>query len=103
MAPTFERLVREFLSAHPDLRHEWRQVPSWLAGDRLDLIFTPPAPDVPEVWATVREWTIAVGAGPDYHQDFEDFGRGYSDEAIAREAYDHLLALLAAHAYLQRE
>lgn len=76
---TFEELAKAFLAIHPGIQHEWRDVPSWFWGARRDLICAPDQPS--EVFASLLGHQIALGATGDDHEDFEDFGRGLSDEA----------------------
>jgi hypothetical protein len=87
----FESLARAFLAGKPTIRHEWRQVLSIVWGDRTDLICEPGAKH--EVWVTLRNTAIAIGTSDD-HVDFEDFGRGLSDEELAREAFAYFTGLL---------
>jgi hypothetical protein len=96
----FENLARGFLSEHPEVRHEWRQVKSRWAGDRVDLVCGGGAPN--EVFASLTDGQIAVGLTSGVHQDFEDFGRGRPDEDVAREAFDYFVKLLRDHGYLER-
>jgi hypothetical protein len=95
----FERLAREYLAARPDLRHEWRSIPSRWLGDRLDLVVAPRTETSLDVWATLRAGQFAVGAGKDHHEDFEDFGRGVTDAQLAQEAFDYFVTLLHEHGY----
>lgn len=96
----FERLVRAFLSQHPELPHEWRRIESRWWGSRVDLICGVGTPN--EVFATLHGHQIAVGPTKGRHEDFEDFGRGLSDEEVAREAFDRFVEVLAESAYLSR-
>src|SRR5688572_24225536 len=93
---TFERLARDFLAKHASLRHEWRSIHDRFLGDRLDLVFAPASTASPEVWASLSEVQIAVGAGGE-HEDFEPFGRRISDDEVAQEAFAHLTFLLHQH------
>jgi len=95
----FEHLAREFLARHPSLRHEWRDVRSRWQGDRRDLVFQPHTPQSPEVFASLNDGQITVGAGQS-HDDFEDFGRGLSDEQVAQLAFNRLVELLKENAYI---
>ena len=95
----FEVLVREFLEAHPTLRHEWKTQHSWLFGPTREVTILPSSPEVPEVWASESGAQIAVGVG-DEHTDFEDFGRGLTDAQVAQEALNHFAELLHEHGYL---
>ena len=99
-ASAFEVLVREFLEAHPSLRHEWKTQHSWLTGPTHAVTILPPLPDVPEVWASENDVQIAIGVG-DEHTDFEDFGRGLTDAQVAQEALNHFAELLHEHGYLE--
>lgn len=92
----FESLAREMLARNPAIRHEWWPVRDRWWGDRLDLVCNPDAPY--EVWASIREGQIAVGAGED-HDDFEDFRRGLSESALAYEAFGCFVALLRENGY----
>jgi hypothetical protein len=96
----FERLAKEFLTVHPELRHEWRPIASKAFGDRLDLVFPGTGANA-EVWATAYTDQIAVGAGSDGdHNDFQDFGRGETPSQLAREGFNRLKALLRQHGHL---
>ena len=99
LCSAFERLAREFLANHDSLRHEWREVRSVWWGNRRDLVFQPHTAKIPEVFASLNEGQIAVGAGAS-HQDFEDFGRGLSDEQVARQALERTVELLREHGYV---
>jgi hypothetical protein len=46
---------------------------------------------------------LVVGLTKGEHHDFEDFGRDISDEDLAREAFDRLVALLREHGHLDAE
>ena len=54
-----------------------------------------------EVYASLLDWQIAVGVAKGEHEDFEDFGRGLSDEAVAAEAFGHFVALLKKTGHLE--
>ena len=99
LASAFEALARELLEEHPSLRHEWREVDSRWWGGRLDLVFPPPSPEIPEVFASLAPAQIAVGAG-EQHEDFENFGRRLTDEQVARLALERLVELLMEHGYI---
>jgi len=87
----FEALARPYLSKHPSIRHEWREVPSAMWGGRTDLIcYTEGGA---EVFASLTSSQITVGAGDDA-SDFEDFGRGLSEASVAKEAFERFVALL---------
>ena len=90
-------LANAFFVDHPEIAHEWRTVKSWWWGDGVDLVCAPGAAN--EVYASLRGGQIAVGDQAD-HQDFEDFGRGLSDQDLAREAFDDLVELLRRHGHL---
>ncbi len=96
----FESLARRFLSEHPEVRHEWREVKSRWVGDRVDLVCGAGAAN--EVFASLLDGQIAVGLTSGVHQDFEDFGRGRTDEEVAREAFDYFLKLLRDHGHVER-
>lgn len=89
---SFVSLATAYLSRHPGIRHEWREIKGGFGGDYLDLVCDPDSPH--EVWASVREWQITVGVGDGDHHDFENFGRGLSAEAIATEALERFVELL---------
>ena len=88
----FEELALDFLSRHPGIQHEWRDVRSRFWGVRRDLICAPGQPN--EVFASLLGSQIAVGVTAGEHDDFEDFGRGLSDTAIAREAFTRFVEIL---------
>jgi hypothetical protein len=94
----FEDLARTFLAEHPEVRHEWRDVKSRLHGDRIDLICGVDAPN--EVFASLLGYQIALGLTKGEHHDFESFGRGLTDEQVAREAFERFVALLDRHGHL---
>lgn len=87
----FESLARSFLSEHPSIIHEWRPVKSALSGGRTDLICR--AENGAEVFASLTSDQITVGSGAELN-DFEDFGRGMSGEALAKEAFEWFVQLL---------
>ena len=94
----FERLANEFFGRHPEIAHEWRLTRSRLSGF-TSLLCGIDQPN--EVFASLdRGGQIAVGVTNGDHQDFEDWGRDVSDEQVAREAFDHFVALLRAHGHL---
>lgn len=95
----FERLARAFLDEHLHVPREWRNVKAWGVG-RTDLICGAGTRD--EVFASFnRGGQIAVGVtAAGGHEDFDDFGRGRSDEEIAQEAFDHFVDLLVAHGHV---
>lgn len=90
----FESLAREMLARNPAIKHEWRPIKSRWSGNRLDLVCNPES--LNEVWATIGEAQIAVG-DCDGHQDFDDFGRGLPESALAHEAFNYLVSLLRSH------
>jgi hypothetical protein len=85
------------MAANPAIAHEWRKVPSAVAGDRTDLICGGKTPR--EVWVSLRDNSIAVGAGG-RHTDFESFGRKISEGQIANEAFAEFVKLLRDNGYL---
>ena len=89
----FERLARTFLSAHPEVRHEWKERSSWWSGTDQYLVCDPSGPG--EVWASYSPSSVAVGTTGE-HEDFEDFGQ-FSDEQVAQQAFARLRELLQAH------
>ena len=95
----FEQLARAFLSECPEVRAEWRNVKALLSS-RTDLVCGAGTPN--EVFASFnRGGQIAVGsAATGDHDDFEDFGRGLSDQEVAREAFDRFVELLREHGHL---
>ena len=95
---TFESLARSFLTEHPDVRHEWREVKDRFWGDRTDLVCGSGTPN--EVFASLLGYQIAVGLTNGDHQDFEDFGRGLADSEVAREAFEYFVGLLRHHGRL---
>jgi hypothetical protein len=92
---TFESLARDFLVAHPEIQHEWREARS---GDRLDLICG--VGTATEVFASLLGYQIALGLTLGEHEDFEDFGRGLAEEEVAREAFARFTDLLRLHGHL---
>ena len=97
----FEHLARAFLTENPSIAHEWRPSRSIWLGDHLELILTPPAPHVPGVWASLTAGQITIGA-KDSHRDFEDFGRGLTDEQLAEEAFSYFQELAQENGYVAR-
>lgn len=95
----FESLASPFLSRHPEISHEWRQVkdPVW-GGDRTDLVCGIGTPN--EVYASLLGYQIAVGVTNGDHRDFENYGRGLADKDLAKEAFDRLAELLRLHGHL---
>jgi hypothetical protein len=94
----FENLARSFLSEHPDVRHEWREVNDRFWGDRSDLICGTSTPS--EVYASLLGYQIAIGLTNGDHQDFEDFGRGLADSELAQEAFECFVGLLKHHGHI---
>jgi hypothetical protein len=90
--PDFETIAKAFLAEHANIRHEWRPVHSAWSGGRTDLVCEPGSAN--EVWASLMSGQIAVGANGVDHTDFEDFGRGLTDRALAAEAFAHFVTLL---------
>jgi hypothetical protein len=87
----FEQLANDYLSQHPNVPHEWRRIEDRWSGNRSDLVCAPGTNN--EVFATLRESSIAVGAGGD-HVDFETFGRDISQKELATEALQYFMAVL---------
>jgi tetratricopeptide (TPR) repeat protein len=79
----FEALAREYLERHSEIPRRWLQKRD-IAGGRKDLVCWPGTGH--EVFASLRRHQITVGAAG-RHTDFEDFGRGLSDDELAREAF----------------
>ena len=94
----FERQARAFLGARPHIQHEWRDVTSGLTGDRRELVCAAGAAN--EIFASLSDSQLTVGLTHGDHDDFEDFGRGLSDEAVADEAFRHFVALLTSSGHL---
>src|SRR5262245_23685004 len=96
----FELLAREYLTARPHLRHEWRRVSSWLWGDRSDLLIAPASAGGAEIFATLYDGSdqVTIGAAGD-HEDFEDFGRGVTNRELAAEAFAYFRSLLRDHGH----
>ena len=89
----FESMARSFFASHPSIRHEWRPIQSALSGGRTDLIcYTESGV---EVFASLTAGQITVGRGGE-STDFENFGRGMSESAVAREAFERFVQLLQA-------
>lgn len=97
----FANLATLFLAQHPEVPHEWREVKSRIWGERVDLICGAGSPS--EVYASLMDWQIAVGVATGDHDDFEDFGRGLSDEVVAAEAFGRFVELLTKHGHLEAE
>jgi hypothetical protein len=94
----FANLASAFLAEHPEIRHEWREVRSHIWGDRVDLICGVGSPS--EIYASLLDWQIAVGVSNGDHDDFEGFGRGVSEAAVAAEAFEQFVTLLRRHGHL---
>ena len=96
----FEDLVRRFLTEHPQIQHQWRDSGHWFGGGRRDLVCGVGTKN--EVFASFnRGGQITIGlTGADQHQDFEDFGRGLSDDEVAREAFNVFAEFLREHNHL---
>jgi hypothetical protein len=87
----FESLGRQFLSLHPEIQHEWRNIQSFWDGGRTDLVCAPGQAN--EVFASLRSWQITIGSHGN-HEDFEAWGRKVSSEHVAREAFNFFVELL---------
>jgi hypothetical protein len=87
----FESLARSYLSQHPSIVHEWRPIKSALSGGRTDFICR--AESGAEVFASLTSGQITVGSGAE-STDFEDFGRGLPNAAVAKEAFERFVQLL---------
>jgi len=99
MDATFESLALVFLAQHPTIPHEWRDVVGRWSGRRRDLICAPGQKN--EVFASLLGTQIALGTTRGDHEDFEDFGRGLSDEDVAREAFSRFVELLTEAGHLE--
>lgn len=95
---TFEHLARELFVAYPEIQHEWREIRS-RDGERLDLICGVGLPN--EVFASLLGYQIALGRTAGEHEDFEDFGRGLSDEDVGREAFARFVEVLRENGHLR--
>jgi len=93
----FESLAKAFLSDHPEVQHGWRPIKEWY-GDRLDVICGAGQPN--EVFASLVGGQIALGLTSGEHEDFEDSGRGVSDEHVAQQALSRFVELLEEHGHL---
>jgi hypothetical protein len=94
----FESLATPFLSRHPEIFHEWRQVKDPVWGDRIDLVCGNGTAN--EVYASLLGYQIAVGVTNGDHRDFEDYGRGLSDNDVAKQAFGRLVELFGLYGYL---
>jgi hypothetical protein len=94
----FERLARTFLSAHPEVRHEWKEFSSRWQGTGQQLVCDPSG--AREVWAHYSPTSVAVGTAGE-HEDFEDFGQ-FSDEQVAQQAFARLHELLEANGHVPK-
>lgn len=92
LAIAFETLAVEYLSKHPGIPHEWRDVPGRFQGARRDLVCAPGQPN--EVFASLLGGQIAIGIAGGEHEDFEDFGRDRSATAVAQEAFTRFVERL---------
>jgi hypothetical protein len=88
----FEAIAKAYLAEHSGIHHEWRPIRDAWSGGRTDLICEPGSAN--EVWASLRNGQIAVGATGIEHTDFEDFGRDLTDRDLAAEAFGHFVRLL---------
>jgi hypothetical protein len=90
----FETLARQFLAAHPEIRHEWRQIRGifgWGVA-RTDLLCEPGAER--EVFVSLHgSGQITVGAKSE-DTDFESWGRKMSQAEVEREAFSFFIQLL---------
>jgi len=92
----FELLARQMLARNPAIQCEWRSVHDKVWGHRVDLVCNAGSPD--EVWASIRDYTIAVGDA-NRHVDFESFGPDLGDALVAAKALSHFAALLREHGH----
>jgi hypothetical protein len=108
----FQRLAGEYLAAHPEIVWEWRHTAKrWLHPERLDLIVPPLKEGAVEVWVSLGDGQLVVGAEgeervslrEDDHRHFEDYGRNITDEALAQEAFGYFVDLLKRHALVAPE
>lgn len=95
----FQNLAKQFLAQNPGVPHEWREIRSHISGNRVDLICAPDT--LNEVFVSLLGMQIVVGRTDGEHEDFEDFGRGMSDEEVAREAFDSFVQVLSDNGHLQ--
>ena len=95
----FRELVTPVLDRHPDIAYEWRDIRSWWWGNRIDLVCG--VGSAHEVYASLSDGQITVGIVGGEHDDFEDFGRGLSDQAIAQEALVRFLGVLAENGLIE--
>lgn len=86
----FETIAREFLTQHPEIKHEWKKISEFL-DSRTDLVCESRPNE--GVFATLRSWQIVIGTENE-DTDFEDFGRGLSDREVALEAFALFVDLL---------
>ena len=89
--PEFESLARSFFAQHAGIRHEWCQVRSAWSGGRTDLLCEPGGNL--EVFASLTGGHITVGTS-EQRTDFEDFGRGLSNQQLAEEAFAKFVGFL---------
>ena len=93
----FETLARQFLAAHPEIRHEWHQIPGIFGVARTDLLCAPG--ESREVFASLHGGQITVGAKSE-DTDFESWGRKLSQEEVEREAFTFFVELLKSNGFL---
>jgi hypothetical protein len=86
----FEKLAEAFFCAHPEIPHARREIPSLLAGGATVLACHPGSPR--EVSASLTSHQISITAAAE-QRDFEDFGRGLSQEQVAAEAFEYFASL----------
>ena len=89
----FESLARQFLAAHPEVRHEWRQIRGLFGWGvaRTDLLCAPG--EDREVFASLNGGQITVGTKSE-DTDFESWGRRISQAQVEREAFTFFVQLL---------
>jgi hypothetical protein len=97
--PEFESLARQFLAAHPHVRHEWRQIRGLFGWGiaRTDLLCAPGGGR--EVFASLRGGQITVGSKSD-DTDFESWARETSQAEVEREAFAFFVHLLEREAII---
>nr|CAS02854.1 putative integron gene cassette protein [uncultured bacterium] len=89
----FESLARQFLAAHPEVHHEWRQIRGLFGWGvaRTDLLCSPG--EEREVFASLNGGQITVGTKAE-DTDFESWGRKMSRAEVEREAFTFFVRLL---------
>ena len=89
----FESLARQFLAAHPEVHHEWRQIRGLFGWGvaRTDLLCAPC--EEREVFASLHGGQITVGNNSE-DTDFEPWGRNMSQAEVEREAFAFFVQLL---------